>query len=430
MYHWTSLGKTLNDGQRQKKLIITSYQKGILTALFENGEAVELQYEADSEESLLGNIYVGRVEQVVKNIDAAFLSFGKERTGYYSLKDNKCPCFLNPKNNASFHQGDLLLVQVSKEPVKTKEYTLTSDFSLTGRYAVLTVGNNQMSISGKITDMAWRDACKEACKHCCTKEYGFIVRTNAGKVSFEVILKEMEELADRFHFIREKARCLSAHSLILKAPVSYLKNLRDVYDSDLTEILTDKPEIYDGLKAYLSEKEQTELLGKLSLYQDSLQSLFHLYSLKAVMESALKKRVWLRSGANLVIESTEALTVIDVNTGKYSGKKNVEETRLIINKEAAKEIAKQLRLRNISGIIIVDFINMDSSQSVSELLDYFTTQLRKDPVRTYLAGMTNLGLAEVTRQKGRKPFAEQLMELEMCEKQRRKEEKKNEEIIY
>ncbi len=411
-----SLDRTLNNNQKQKKLIITSYQSGILIALFENGEAVELQYEADQEENLLGNIYVGRVEKVVKNIDAAFLSFGKNRTGYYSQKDNTCPCFLNPKKNTTLAQGDLLLVQVSKEPVKSKEYTLTSAINLTGRYAVLTVGNTQMSISGKITDTAWRDACREACKHCCTQEYGFIVRTNAEKASFDTIIKEMEELADRLHSIQEKARCLRAHSLLLRAPASYLKNLRDVYDSDLTEILTDKPEIYHELKAYLCENDQTELIEKLSLYQDSMQSLFHLYSFQAVIEHALKKRVWLKSGANLVIEPTEALTVIDVNTGKYSGKKNVEETRLAINKEAAKEIAKQLRLRNISGIIIVDFINMDSSQAVTELLDYFNTQLRKDPVRTYLAGMTNLGLAEITRQKGRKPFAEQLMELEMCEK--------------
>ncbi len=430
MFLWTSLDRSLNNCKVQKKLIITSYRSGILTALFENGEAVELQYEADKEEALLGNIYVGRVEQVVKNIDAAFVSFGKEKIGYYSLRDNKFPCFLNPKKNTTPVQGDLLLVQVSKEPVKTKEYTLTSNLNLTGRYAVLTVGNNQMSISGKITDISWKEACKEACKHCCTPEYGFIVRTNAKAVSFETILEEMEELSERFRSLRDKAQFLRAHSLVLQAPVSYLKNLRDVYDPDLTEILTDKPEIYNGLKAYLCEQGQEELLEKISFYQDSMLSLFHLYSLQSVIEQALKKRVWLKSGANLVIEPTEALTVIDVNTGKYSGKKNVEETRLAINKEAAKEIAKQLRLRNISGIIIVDFINMDSSQAVTELLDYFTTQLRKDPVRTYLAGMTNLGLAEITRRKGKKPFAEQLMELEMCEKQCRKEEKKNEEIIY
>lgn len=409
----------------EKKLIITSFQNGILTALSENGEIVELQYEDKARESLLGNIYVGRVEQVVKNIDAAFLSFGKEKngkekTGYYSIQDNKCPCFLNPKKNNVPAAGDLLLVQVSKEPVKTKEPTLTSDFSLTGRYAVLTVGNSQMSISGKITDSAWREACREACKACCTQDYGFIIRTNAYDSPLEEIKKELGELAARYHAIKKNALYLAAHSLVYQAPASYLKNLRDVYDKDLTEMITDEPAIYEQLKDYLGS--QPDLLKKLRLYEDSLLPLSKLYSISAVTERALKKRVWLKSGANLVIEPTEALTVIDVNTGKYSGKKNAEQTRLAINKEAAKEIAKQLRLRNLSGIIIVDFINMESGQAEEELLSYFSLELKKDPVRTYLAGMTKLGLAEVTRQKGRKPFMEQLMEYSPVKETNKKKE--------
>ena len=144
------------------------------------------------------------------------------------------------------------------------------------------------------------------------------------------------------------------------------------------------------------------------LYKDPLLPLINLYSLSTVVERALKSKVWLKSGGYLVIEPTEALTVIDVNTGKCVIKKNVEETRQIINKEAAKEIAKQLRIRNISGIIIVDFINMDSEQATNELMAYFSTELRKDPIRTYLAGITNLGLAEVTRKKSRKSFMEQM----------------------
>ena len=390
-----------------KKLIITRYQNGILIALSEAGEIVELQYEDDSTESILGNIYVGRVEQVVKNINAAFISFGKNQKGYYSIKDNKYPYYLNQKKDMTPVQGDLLLVQVEKDAVKTKDPTLTSNFNLTGRYAVLTVGNNHMSISGKIQDEAWKNECRSACKAYCTEEYGFIVRTNAYEATLEDIITEIRELSLQYEKIKNDALYRNAHSLIYQAPASCLKNLRDVYTEDLSEIITDEPVLHAQMKEYL-QSSNPSMLDKLVLYEDALLPLSKLYSLATVTERALKSRVWLKSGGYLVIEPTEALTVIDVNTGKCVAKKNVEEMRLSINKEAAKEIAKQLRLRNLSGIIIVDFINMDSKEAEKELLDYFSHELKKDPVKTYLAGLTNLGLAEVTRKKIKKPFMEQL----------------------
>lgn len=411
MSHSTVLDRTFYNmpkklTENKKKLIITDYQSGLLTALSENGEIVELEYEDGSRKSLLGNIYVGRVEQVVKNISAAFISFARDKVGYYSIHDNKNPVFLNPKKNDIPVPGDLILVQVARDPIRTKETALTSDFSLTGRYAVLTVGNNQLSVSGKITDETWKDWCRSCFREYCTQEYGFIIRTNAYGAPPESIEAELAGLAGKYQALRKNALYQSAHTLVCEAPPSYLKNLRDVYDEAMAEIITDEPSVYQSLAEYW--KDEPALLGKLVLYQDSMLPLKNLYSLHSVMEHALRKKVWLKSGANLVIEPTEALTAIDVNTGKYSGKKDVEETRLAINKEAAKEIAKQLRLRNLSGIIIVDFINMDSRQAVEELMGYFSAQLKRDPVRTCLAGMTNLGLAEVTRKKGKKPLMEQL----------------------
>ena len=390
-----------------KKLIITRYREGLLIALSEDGEIVELQYEEAGQESILGNVYVGRVEQVVKNIDAAFISFGDGQMGYYSTKDNKYPCFLNPKKNSIPAQGDLILVQVSKEAVKTKEPTLTSDISLTGRYAVLTVGNTHMSISGKIQDDAWKAECRIACKPYCTETYGFIIRTNAYRIPMEDIISEITSLSAQYEALKQRAAYMQARSLVYQAPPSYLKNLRDVYQKDLTEIVTDSPDIYRQMQDYLTD--QPVLLEKLVLYKDSLISLEHLHSLNTAVERAVKSRVWLKSGGYLVIEPTEALTVIDVNTGKCVTKKNAEDTKLAINKEAAKEIAKQLRLRNLSGIIVVDFINMESKKAEQELLADFSSELKKDPVKTYLAGLTNLGLAEVTRKKVKKPFREQLM---------------------
>lgn len=400
-----SSDRTLN-----KKLIITRYANGLLTALSEAGDIVELQYEDDSAEGILGNIYVGRVEQVVSNIDAAFISFDKDRKGYYSIKDNKHPCFLSQKRDSSLVPGDLLLVQVEKEAVKTKEPTLTSDISLAGRYAVLTAGNSHMSISGKIRDEVWKESCRAACRQYCTESYGFIVRTNSYEAPLDEITAEICRLSAQYEEIMTAAQYRNAHSLIYRAPSACLKSLRDLCSEELTEILTDEPLLYEQLRDYLRDNHPS-MLERLVLYEDSLLSLSRLYSLAAVTEHALRSRVWLKSGGYLVIEPTEALTVIDVNTGKCAVKKDGEATRLSINKEAAKEIAKQLRLRNLSGIIIVDFINTDSKEAQKELLDYFSLELRKDPIKTYLAGMTNLGLAEVTRKKIRKPFMEQLKQM-------------------
>lgn len=389
-----------------KKLVITEYRTGILTALLENRDVVELQYEDRNQTGILGNIYIGRVEHIVKNINAAFVNFMPGQTGYYSLEDNKNPVFLNPKANNRVLEGDLILVQVSKENMKTKSPTLTSNFNFTGKYAVLTMGNARLSFSGKIKDEGWKQDCREALREFRNDDYGFIIRTNAYEAGIPPLTKEIQELVYLYEKIRRESIHKTALSLIYRAPASYISNIRDVYQEELEEILTDNTELLDEIKNYLSD--EPKLLSLLRLYEDSMISLFDLYGLKTVTERALNSRVWMKSGAYLVIEPTEALVVIDVNTGKYVGKRDARDTRFLINLEAAKEIAKQLRLRNLSGIIIVDFINMDSPEEEKALLKAFDTYLKQDPVRTVLSGMTGLGLVELTRKKVKKPFMEQL----------------------
>ena len=203
----------------------------------------------------------------------------------------------------------------------------------------------------------------------------------------------------------EKAPCRTCYSVLEAAYPSYIQGLRDTYSGALEAILTDIPEYYGQMRSYL-EAEQPEDIGKLQLYEDPTLPLLKLYSLEAAMESALSRRVWLKSGGYLVIEPTEALTVIDVNTGKYAGKKNMEEAVLKINLEAAVETARQLCLRNLSGIIIVDFIDMAPEEHKKLLLDTLEAELKKDPVKTVLVEMTKLGLVEITRKKVRKPLHE------------------------
>ncbi len=199
----------------------------------------------------------------------------------------------------------------------------------------------------------------------------------------------------------------TCYSCLYKNLPAYITGIRDSYAGKLEEIITDCPDLYDQLKEYL-ENSQKEDAEKLKLYTDDLLSLGKLYSLENALSKALDKRVWLKSGGYLVIEPTEAMVVIDVNTGKYEGKKKLEETVLKINLEAAAEIARQLRLRNLSGIIMVDFIDMNQEAHKEALMDALRAAVAKDPVKTVVVEMTRLNLVEITRKKLRRPLYEQV----------------------
>ena len=206
----------------------------------------------------------------------------------------------------------------------------------------------------------------------------------------------------------EKAKFRTFGSVLHRNnPASWLTALRDTYKEDLSEIVTDDPILHEKIQDYL-EQYQKEDLDKLRFYQDPVLPLIKLYSLESALDGALKERVWLKSGGYLIIQPTEALTVIDVNTGKFDGRRQKQDTFLKINLEASKEIARQLRLRNISGIIVIDFINMEDDACRRQLMETFEFELRRDPVKTALIDMTVLELVEVTRKKVRRPLYEQI----------------------
>lgn len=216
---------------------------------------------------------------------------------------------------------------------------------------------------------------------------------------------------EAYHKIRKFGVHQQRFSLLYQTPPNYICDIRDSYTDNVEEFITDDEELYAHMKAYL-ETYQSEDLGKLRLYKDDLLSLTNLYGLNDKLSDAIRPMVWLKSGGSLVIQPTEALTVIDVNTGKaVAGKKKVQETFLKVNREAAKEIAKQIRLRNLSGIIIIDFIDMELKKDQDLLMEELEEYFKKDPVKTMLVDMTALGLVEVTRKKVRKPLHEQVEEL-------------------
>lgn len=384
-----------------------------VAALSEEERIVEIRLESDQEKSILGNIYTGQVENIASNIQAAFVQIEPGKRCYYSLAEAQRAVFsAGRKGNGPLRPGDELLVQVSRDAMKGKLPALTSNLNFTGRYLVLTTGDKKFGLSSKL---ALEDRhrlsgwLKEEVERP-DKEFGIIVRTNAADASKEEILKELEWLKGRYHKAVVQGRNRTCFSLVLETEPFYVAAVRDAYGRDLDEIITDVPEIREMILGYL-EEISPELKEKLRFYQDKLLPLYKLYRVETALDAIRKEKVWLNSGGFLVIQQTEAFVSIDVNSGKYTGKKKMEETFRKINLEAAAEIGRQLRLRNLSGIILIDFINMENPDHRDELFHVLQKLLRKDPVKSRAIDITPLHILEMTRKKVRRPVIEDIREL-------------------
>ncbi len=406
------------------KLIITRQENKIISAFFEGKDMVQVSLNSSKQEAILGNIYLGKVKNIVKNINAAFVEITDGKMCYYSLEENKYPILAGSSFNPDDRKlrevklkiGDELLVQVSKEDVKTKAPVVSSNINFTGKYAALTYGKLTYGVSSKITEERERSRLKSIAKKYEQRDYGFIIRTNAAFVAVEKIESEIQKLIEAYENIRKYGIHKSRFSLIYKTPPNYICDIRDGYADNVEEFVTDDSELYDNIKEYL-QMYQPEDLEKLRFYEEASIKLTSLYGIIDKLSDAVRPMVWLKSGGSLVIQPTEALTVIDVNTGKaVAGKKKVQETFLKVNREAAKEIARQIRLRNLSGIIIIDFIDMELQKDNELLMNELEEYLKKDPIKTTLVDMTALGLVEVTRKKVRKPLHEQLLDVQMTNK--------------
>lgn len=390
------------------KLVLTTKENRIISSLIEDNEFVQLRVDSMDSDSILGNIYVGKVKNIVKNINAAFIEIADGVMCYYSLEENKNPIYVKDKRTDRLVMGDEILIQIEKENIKTKAPVATCHLNFTGKYVVLTHGKNKIGVSSKITSDKEKKRLKEVLSSYKNSEYGFIIRTNAEGASEEMLRKEIESLIKRYDDITRFGVHRSAFSLVYKTPSAYLCDIRDGYANALTEIVTDDQIIYTQIKEYL-ETYQVEDLDKLRLYEDHQITLSALYNIEKRLDEATREHVWLKSGAYLIIQHTEAFNVIDVNTGKaIAGKKKAQETFLKINLEAAREAARQIRLRNLSGIIIIDFIDLLDKKDQEILMKELADLFRKDPVKTTVVDITALNLVEITRKKVRKPLHEQL----------------------
>ncbi len=398
--------------------VITRREDKLLSLLFRENRLILAKAHPTDEEGVIGSIYVGKVKNVVKNIQAAFVEIEPGRLCFLPLKNLDAPFLTNRIYDGRLLEGDELLVQLERAAVKTKEAVVNSRLSVSGRYAVLTTGRTGLGFSNKLTKSVkdWlRKVLQENAIWEQLQSWGVIIRTNTGKLLEEPakdpdaapLFADLAVLDQKLRRILETGSHRTCFSCLYRPEPAYVSTLRDAYEKDFC-VVTDDPSVYETLQQYQKMLGTDPQNDRLRLYQDTALSLSKLYSVETRLQEALASRVWLKSGGYLVIEPTEALTVIDVNTGKYSGNKDRENTFYQINREAAKEIALQLRLRNLSGIILVDFINMENKEREQELLRYLKELFLQDNVKTVAVDMTALGLVEITRKKGDPPLAEQL----------------------
>ncbi len=389
------------------KLMITEYKQGMGVFGFEENTLVEANIYDVKQEICIGDIYLGRVNKILANMNACFVQIGGREEVFLPFDEIKVP----------FKSGDYILIQIKKEASKGKQALGTTKLSISGLYCVVNCEPYSIEISSKVNKeqrLHWKQSLKAVLSSDdissedkeMLQKYCFIARTNITEASdISEVISEWILLAKKLDFIIEKGKCQGLYSKLYSEEKQYLKYIKNVSHSNLEEILTDNLDVYNELKDEF--KDISEIQGKLRLYRDAF-SLAKLYSLEAKLTEALSKKVWLKCGGFLVIEPTEALTVIDVNSGKFEKKSDSETYYKKVNEEAAVEIARQLKLRNISGIIIVDFINMNSESNQTSLLESLTSLVSKDKVKTHVIGMTALGLVEITRAKAERPLWEQL----------------------
>lgn len=412
------------------KLLFTVCRGKKCALLLKNGRLTAASFMEEEGSSRIGAVYIGKIRNVAGNISACFVETADREICFLPLKAATAPLLLNRNFDGRILEGDELPVQVVRDAQKTKQASVTARISLSTDYFALELGSDKVNFSSKlgreqksllmdrlkecgILEAAGNRLAREALQlpagnfpETITAPIGMIVRTRAGELSdTDRLLAEFRRAADAFLALLHEAFHRSCFSCLKKAPEPFeYALLRTASPDEFDELVTDDEALYPRLAEYAAEHFPEK---KTRLYTDRSLSLGSLYSLNTKLETALSGRVWLKSGGYLVIQPTEALTAIDVNSGRYDAKKGSEETALKINLEAAEEIALQLRLRNLSGIIIIDFINMKTEESRQRLLHTLKAAVSKDLLQTVVVDMTPLGLVEVTRKKENRPLQEQ-----------------------
>jgi ribonuclease E len=384
-------------GRKQMLVRVLPHQTQVV--VLEGPVLVEHYVAGKDRSSLVGNIYLGRVRNVLPGMEAAFVDFGSNKNGVIYSADIKAG---SARRNGGRHvriedalsEGDEVVVQVAKDAMGAKGARLTGMPSLAGRYLVLVPDSESQGISRRLPENE-RDRLREVLTTVRPEGYGVIVRTAAMHASAEEIAADIDRLVKLWSEIESSAVNGGAPRLVHQEPDMLTKVIREHFTGDFRRLLIDDQLAYDQVCNYL-RATAPDLVSKVSMYDEEM-GLFERYHVEDQLRKALHRRVYLPSGGHLVIDRTEALTVIDVNTGRFVGSSSLEETVLQNNLEAAEEIGRQLRLRDIGGIIVIDFIDMEIEGNQQKVLRRLRETLAKDKTRTQVFEVSHLGLVEMTR---------------------------------
>ena len=398
------------------EIIINATPQETRVALLEDRVLVEIYIERTKDRGIMGNIYKGKVVKVLPGMQAAFVDIGLEKASflyvsdvYGGMEDYEEMIFQGEEMPNAFNfssqiedllsEGQEILVQVSKEPLGTKGTRITSHITLPGRYLVYMPTVDHIGVSRRIKDEKERRRLREAILAMRPSSGGFIVRTASEGAEPEDIRNDMEFLLRIWNNIQKKKESSTAPSLIHSDLTMVLRVIRDILSPQVNRIVIDSKDEYENILSFINTympKQKFEIL-----HYEKEEPMFDAYGIEMEIDKILGRNVWLKSGGYIVIDMSEALVAIDVNTGRYVGKRNLADTILKTNLEAAKEIVYQLRLRNIGGIIIIDFIDMEREGDREKVFQAFEEALRKDRQKTNIFKISDLGLVEMTRKRTR-----------------------------
>ncbi len=425
----------MNNIKTYKKLIVNNNRHETRVALLEDGNLAELFIERRDLSDIAGNIYKGRVQRVLPGMQAAFIDIGLEQAAFiyvndiywdneefekiFKIENNETESNndehlhdverpIRPVINDMIKEGQEILVHVAKSPIGTKGARVTSNISLPGRYLVLMSNSNHIGVSRRIEEEEERKRLKDLLISLRTENYGYIVRTAGEGINRERLEKEMNFLNHMWFNIKEKYKKAPVPSLLHKELNLRHRAVRDLLTQEVEKMVIDSVSGYHSVLSFL-DTYMPGMKNLVELYEGS-EPIFDAYNIEGDISRALKKKVWLKSGSYIIIEQTEALTAIDVNTGRYVGKHNLEETILKTNLEAVKEIAYQIRLRDIGGIIIIDFIDMAKKSNQEKVYNALNDALEKDRSKTHILPISEMGLIQMTRKRIRKSISRLLCE--------------------
>lgn len=377
-------------------------------AVLEDNELVQLFVDFPSHVKMVGNIYNGVVQNIIPGIQAAFIDIGHEINAFLPLSEMEEDKFKNinfeetdkkqkKQKKKELKIDDKIIVQVVKEPFAGKGPRITTDVSIPGALMVLIPNQQYIGISKKINDKYERRRLRKIIEEFKPKNIGIIIRTTAQGKNQEILIDEFETLMNQFKNYKNKINNKKGPMLIHEDVSMSIKVIRDLFNNQISNLYIDSKKIYKNIYNYV-EKINPKDLEKIHFYNKK-DPIFNNYNIEEQISKSTNKKVWLKSGGHLVIDHTEAMVVVDVNSGRYIGKENHEETSVKINLEAAKECAKQLRLRDIGGLIVIDFIDMIKEENRKKVYNFFKNELKKDAAKVATAEFSNFGLLEMTRQR-------------------------------